>query len=141
MTACTQVNTDGLVLRGWYTSLTLAVYGTTDRPRGLDHGSPPPPPPPPPQQPSGLKRIIKQGGHHGPSNSSDLCTGLPKKNSLFCSLTIVAAVFKCVCFFFKLKNGKKMTSIMAAHPDQHPEGLVLHLDLHLQMTMRRSKFP
>ncbi|XP_027868533.1 protein virilizer homolog isoform X2 [Xiphophorus couchianus] len=55
-----KVNTDGLVLRGWYTSLTLAVYGTAERPHGHDHGSPPPPPPPPPQQPTGLKRIIKQ---------------------------------------------------------------------------------
>ncbi|XP_072250419.1 protein virilizer homolog isoform X1 [Leuresthes tenuis] len=54
-----KVNTDGLVLRGWYTSLTLAVYGTAERPHGHDQGSPPPPPPPPPQQPSGLKRIIK----------------------------------------------------------------------------------
>ncbi|XP_037532226.1 protein virilizer homolog isoform X2 [Nematolebias whitei] len=57
---CGKVNTDGLVLRGWYTSLTLAVYGTADRPHGHDHDSPPPPPPPPPQQPSGLKRIVKQ---------------------------------------------------------------------------------
>ncbi|MEQ2185388.1 hypothetical protein GOODEAATRI_017706, partial [Goodea atripinnis] len=55
-----KVNTDGLVLRGWYTSLTLAVYGTAERPHGHEHGSPPPPPPPPPQQPSGLKRIVKQ---------------------------------------------------------------------------------
>ncbi|XP_017280506.1 protein virilizer homolog isoform X3 [Kryptolebias marmoratus] len=57
-----KVNTDGLVLRGWYTSLTLAVYGTAERPHGHGHDSPPPPPPPPPQQqqqPSGLKRIIK----------------------------------------------------------------------------------
>uniref|UniRef100_A0A8D3D576 Vir like m6A methyltransferase associated n=1 Tax=Scophthalmus maximus TaxID=52904 RepID=A0A8D3D576_SCOMX len=55
-----KVNTDGLVLRGWYTSLTVAVYGTAERPHGHDQGSPPPPPPPPPQQPSGPKRIIKQ---------------------------------------------------------------------------------
>lgn len=56
-----QVNTDGLVLRGWYTTLTVAVYGTAERPHGHDQDSPPPPPPPPPQQPSGLKRILKQG--------------------------------------------------------------------------------
>lgn len=56
-----QVNTDGLVLRGWYTSLTVAVYGTAERSHGHDQGSPPPPPPPPPQQPSGPKRIIKGG--------------------------------------------------------------------------------
>ncbi|KAM9309822.1 protein virilizer homolog isoform 2-T2 [Pholidichthys leucotaenia] len=55
-----KVNTDGLVLRGWYTSLTVAVYGTAERSHGHDQHSPPPPPPPPPQQPSGLKRIIKQ---------------------------------------------------------------------------------
>uniref|UniRef100_A0A671UMM0 Vir like m6A methyltransferase associated n=1 Tax=Sparus aurata TaxID=8175 RepID=A0A671UMM0_SPAAU len=58
-----KVNTDGLVLRGWYTSLTVAVYGTAERSHGHDQGSPPPPPPPPPQQPSGPKRIIKGGLH------------------------------------------------------------------------------
>nr|XP_046188315.1 LOW QUALITY PROTEIN: protein virilizer homolog [Oncorhynchus gorbuscha] len=55
-----KVNTDGLVLRGWYTSLTVAVYGTAERSHGHDRDSPPPPPPPPPQQQTGLKRIIKQ---------------------------------------------------------------------------------
>ncbi|CAG11920.1 unnamed protein product, partial [Tetraodon nigroviridis] len=55
-----KVNTDGLVLRGWYTSLTVAVYGTTERSHGHDQGSSPPPPPPPPQQPGGLKRTTKQ---------------------------------------------------------------------------------
>ncbi|KAJ3597257.1 hypothetical protein NHX12_000785 [Muraenolepis orangiensis] len=56
-----KVNTDGLVLRGWYTSLTLAVYGTAERPPGyVNSSSPPPPPPPPPQQQSGAKRAIKQ---------------------------------------------------------------------------------
>lgn len=33
-----------------------------------------------------------------------------------------------------------MTSTMAAHPDQHPEDLVLHLDLHPQMMMMKNKF-
>ena len=61
-TYCLQVNTDGLVLRGWYTSLTLAVYGTAERSHGHDQGSSPPPPPPPPQQPGGPKRTTKQGG-------------------------------------------------------------------------------
>uniref|UniRef100_A0A6Q2Z6G1 Virilizer N-terminal domain-containing protein n=1 Tax=Esox lucius TaxID=8010 RepID=A0A6Q2Z6G1_ESOLU len=56
-----KVNTDGLVLRGWYTSLTVAVYGSAERSHGSDRESPPPPPPPPPQQPTGPKRIIKQG--------------------------------------------------------------------------------
>ncbi|XP_056300693.1 protein virilizer homolog [Pseudoliparis swirei] len=55
-----KVNTDGLVLRGWYTSLTIAVYGTAERSHGHDQSSPPPPPPPPPQQPSGPKRVVKQ---------------------------------------------------------------------------------
>lgn len=55
-----KVNTDGLVLRGWYTSLTVAVYGTAERSHGHDQGSPPPPPPPPPQQPSGLKRVKQE---------------------------------------------------------------------------------
>ncbi|KAF7669699.1 hypothetical protein LDENG_00147220 [Lucifuga dentata] len=55
-----KVNTDGLVLRGWYTSLTVAVYGSAERSHGHDQDSPPPPPPPPPQQPSGPKRIVKQ---------------------------------------------------------------------------------
>ncbi|CAL1611173.1 unnamed protein product [Knipowitschia caucasica] len=52
-----KVNTDGLVLRGWYTSLTVAVYGSAERSHGHDQSSPPPPPPPPPQQQSGLKRL------------------------------------------------------------------------------------
>lgn len=56
-----QVNTDGLVLRGWYTCLTVAVYGTAERSHGHGQDSPPPPPPPPPQQPSGPKRITKPG--------------------------------------------------------------------------------
>ncbi|KAJ8004935.1 hypothetical protein DPEC_G00141450 [Dallia pectoralis] len=55
-----KVNTDGLVLCGWYTSLTVAVYGSAERSHGGDRESPPPPPPPPPQQPTGLKRIVKQ---------------------------------------------------------------------------------
>lgn len=59
---CLQVNTDGLVLRGWYTSLTVAIYGTAERSHGHDQGSSPPPPPPPPQQSAGPKRTVKQGG-------------------------------------------------------------------------------
>ncbi|XP_012680576.2 protein virilizer homolog [Clupea harengus] len=51
-----KVNTDGLVLRGWYTCLTVAVYGTAER--SHSH-SPPPPPPPPPQQPT-----QKRGSKH-----------------------------------------------------------------------------
>ncbi|XP_049586727.1 protein virilizer homolog isoform X2 [Syngnathus scovelli] len=55
-----KINTDGLVLRGWYTTLTLAVYGTAERPHGHEQGSSPPPPPPPPTQPCGPKRLVKQ---------------------------------------------------------------------------------
>uniref|UniRef100_A0A8D3DQC3 Vir like m6A methyltransferase associated n=1 Tax=Scophthalmus maximus TaxID=52904 RepID=A0A8D3DQC3_SCOMX len=83
-----KVNTDGLVLRGWYTSLTVAVYGTAERPHGHDQGSPPPPPPPPPQQPSGPKRIIKQGGHHSAETTHHLrlkhpSSSHPKSVALF----------------------------------------------------------
>lgn len=58
-----QVNTDGLVLRGWYNCLTLAIYGSVDRVITHDRESPPPPPPPPPppQQQPGLKRTPKHG--------------------------------------------------------------------------------
>lgn len=57
-----KINTDGLVLRGWYTCLTLAVYGTAERPHSHERDSPPPPPPPPPQQQQlGSKRNIKLG--------------------------------------------------------------------------------
>ncbi|XP_077577132.1 protein virilizer homolog [Stigmatopora nigra] len=55
-----KINTDGLVLRGWYTTLTLAVYGTAERSHGHEQKSPPPPPPPPAQQPCGPKRLVKQ---------------------------------------------------------------------------------
>lgn len=59
-----KINTDGLVLRGWYTCLTLAVYGTAERPHSHERDSPPPPPPPPPQQQQlGSKRNIKLGQH------------------------------------------------------------------------------
>ncbi|KAG9339384.1 hypothetical protein JZ751_023777 [Albula glossodonta] len=61
------VNTDGLVLRGWYTSLTVAVYGSAERSHGHDRDSPPPPPPPPPQQQPSLKRNVKHGVQIGPS--------------------------------------------------------------------------
>lgn len=57
------MNTDGLVLRGWYNCLTLAIYGSVDRVISHDRDSPPPPPPPPPPpqpQPS-LKRNPKHG--------------------------------------------------------------------------------
>ncbi|CAI9624051.1 unnamed protein product [Staurois parvus] len=61
----TKVNTDGLVLKGWYNCLTLAVYGSVDRViinHERDSPPPPPPPPPPPQhQQIGMKRNPKHG--------------------------------------------------------------------------------
>ena len=51
-----QVPTDGLILKGWYSTITLAVYGiltTVPKVRAS------PPPPPPPQQP-----VVRQ--QHGP---------------------------------------------------------------------------
>ncbi|XP_042319086.1 protein virilizer homolog isoform X2 [Sceloporus undulatus] len=59
-----KVNTDGLVLRGWYNCLTLAIYGSVDRVISHDRDSPPPPPPPPPppQQQTALKRPPKLDG-------------------------------------------------------------------------------
>jgi hypothetical protein len=48
-----QIPTDGLVLRGWYTTITLAVYGVLTK--SVQEAPPPPPPalithpvPPPP---------------------------------------------------------------------------------------------
>ncbi|XP_061918857.1 protein virilizer homolog isoform X2 [Entelurus aequoreus] len=55
-----KINTDGLVLRGWYTNLTLAVYGTAEHSHGHDQVSSSPPPPPPPQQLCGPKRLINK---------------------------------------------------------------------------------
>ncbi|KAM4688810.1 protein virilizer homolog isoform 2-T2 [Discoglossus pictus] len=58
-----KINTDGLVLKGWYHCLTVAVYGSVDRvivSHDRDSPPPPPPPPPPPQHPQlGLKRNPK----------------------------------------------------------------------------------
>ena len=39
---CTQIPTDGLVLRGWYTTITLAVYGVLTK--SVQEAPPPPPP-------------------------------------------------------------------------------------------------
>ncbi|XP_028835893.1 protein virilizer homolog isoform X2 [Denticeps clupeoides] len=70
-----KVNTDGLVLRGWYTCLTIAVYGTAESPRSheRDSHSPPPPPPPPPQQPT-----QKRGSKHEWENE-DQFNGSPPR--------------------------------------------------------------
>lgn len=40
-----QIPTDGLVLRGWYSAVTLAVYGVITK-ISKERSSPPPPPPP-----------------------------------------------------------------------------------------------
>ncbi|XP_069477471.1 protein virilizer homolog [Ambystoma mexicanum] len=58
-----KINTDGLVLKGWYNCLTLAIYGSVDRVVKHERESPPPPPPPPPpQQPQiVVKRVPKNG--------------------------------------------------------------------------------
>ncbi|GFQ90344.1 protein virilizer homolog [Trichonephila clavata] len=41
-----KVPTDGLVLRGWYSAVTLAVYGVITKLSNKERSSPPPPPPP-----------------------------------------------------------------------------------------------
>ncbi|XP_064611731.1 protein virilizer homolog [Liolophura sinensis] len=48
--------TDGLILKGWYTTITLAVYGTLTTVT-KDRNSPPPPPPP--QQPASRSKAIE----------------------------------------------------------------------------------
>ncbi|XP_067835353.1 protein virilizer homolog isoform X2 [Heptranchias perlo] len=60
-----KVNTDGIVLRGWYNCLTLAIYGTVDRVISHDRDSPPPPPPPPPppQQQQQQQQLQQQQQH------------------------------------------------------------------------------
>ncbi|KAM5156941.1 protein virilizer homolog [Mantella aurantiaca] len=74
-----KINTDGLVLKGWYNCLTLAVYGSVDRViinHERDSPPPPPPPPPPPQhQPIGLKRNPK----HVEEEKEDQYNGSPPR--------------------------------------------------------------
>ncbi|XP_075069911.1 protein virilizer homolog isoform X2 [Mixophyes fleayi] len=74
-----KVNTDGLVLKGWYNCLTLAVYGSVDRviiKHERDSPPPPPPPPPPPQhQQIGLKRNPK----HVEEDKEDQYNGSPPR--------------------------------------------------------------
>lgn len=54
-----QVPTDGLVLKGWYNTVTVAVYGclTTIKPV---KASPPPPPPPIQRKAAGSNTAILQ---------------------------------------------------------------------------------
>ncbi|XP_044524366.1 protein virilizer homolog [Gracilinanus agilis] len=72
-----KVNTDGLVLRGWYNCLTLAIYGSVDRVISHDRDSPPPPPPPPPppQQQPNVKRTPK----HADSEKEEQFNGSPPR--------------------------------------------------------------
>ncbi|XP_002710739.1 protein virilizer homolog isoform X1 [Oryctolagus cuniculus] len=72
-----KVNTDGLVLRGWYNCLTLAIYGSVDRVISHDRDSPPPPPPPPPppQPQPNLKRNTK----HADGEKEDQFNGSPPR--------------------------------------------------------------
>ncbi|KAE8599252.1 hypothetical protein XENTR_v10017120 [Xenopus tropicalis] len=74
-----KINTDGLVLKGWYNCLTLAVYGSVDRVIiSHDRESPPPPPPPPPppqHQQIGLKRNTK----HVEEDKDDQYNGSPPR--------------------------------------------------------------
>ncbi|XP_028918493.1 protein virilizer homolog isoform X2 [Ornithorhynchus anatinus] len=72
-----KVNTDGLVLRGWYNCLTLAIYGSVDRVISHDRDSPPPPPPPPPppqQQPT-----LKRNPKHADGDKEDQFNGSPPR--------------------------------------------------------------
>ncbi|XP_068942727.1 protein virilizer homolog isoform X4 [Petaurus breviceps papuanus] len=72
-----KVNTDGLVLRGWYNCLTLAIYGSVDRVISHDRDSPPPPPPPPPppqQQPS-----VKRTPKHADGEKEEQFNGSPPR--------------------------------------------------------------
>lgn len=72
----TQVATDGLIIQGWYNTITLAVYGsmtTVEREKAV---SPPPPPPP-------LARSKPQGTpilsmHH----STLIHTTMPKRKQI-----------------------------------------------------------
>ncbi len=119
-----KINTDGLVLRGWYTCLTLAVYGTAERPHSHERDSPPPPPPPLPQQQQlGSKRIIKTGQHK---------RYIHKYIMTLCKMMNTSLNL--------LQSGKMKNSLMAAHQDHNLEGHGPHQDHHLQTTMRRRHY-
>lgn len=49
-----QVPTNGLILKGWYTAITIAVFGNV---AAIERVSPPPPPPPPQQPVHRIKGI------------------------------------------------------------------------------------
>ncbi|XP_064123974.1 protein virilizer homolog isoform X4 [Loxodonta africana] len=72
-----KVNTDGLVLRGWYNCLTLAIYGSVDRVISHDRDSPPPPPPPPP--PPQPQPNLKRNPKHADGEKEDQFNGSPPR--------------------------------------------------------------
>ncbi|XP_036033561.1 protein virilizer homolog isoform X1 [Onychomys torridus] len=72
-----KVNTDGLVLRGWYNCLTLAIYGSVDRVISHDRDSPPPPPPPPP--PPQPQPTLKRNPKHADGEKEDQFNGSPPR--------------------------------------------------------------
>uniref|UniRef100_A0A8I5NUH3 Vir like m6A methyltransferase associated n=1 Tax=Papio anubis TaxID=9555 RepID=A0A8I5NUH3_PAPAN len=72
-----KVNTDGLVLRGWYNCLTLAIYGSVDRVISHDRDSPPPPPPPPP--PPQPQPSLKRNPKHADGEKEDQFNGSPPR--------------------------------------------------------------
>ena len=52
-----QVPTDGLILKGWYNTITVAIYGELTIVKQDHHSSPPPPPPPQPRAKPQSKRV------------------------------------------------------------------------------------
>ncbi|CAH2285583.1 Hypothetical predicted protein [Pelobates cultripes] len=74
-----KVNTDGLVLKGWYNCLTLAIYGSVDRVViSHDRDSPPPPPPPPPP-PQLQQLVMKRNPKHVEEDKEDQFNGSPPR--------------------------------------------------------------
>ncbi|KAM8967455.1 protein virilizer homolog isoform 2-T2 [Pelodytes ibericus] len=73
-----KVNTDGLVLKGWYNCLTLAVYGSADRVISHERESPPPPPPPPPP-PQHQQLNLKRTAKHVEDDKEDQFNGSPPR--------------------------------------------------------------
>ncbi|CAC5403956.1 VIRMA [Mytilus coruscus] len=65
-----EVPTDGLILKGWYNTITVAIYGELTIVKQDHHSSPPPPPPPQPrakpQSKYGKLTSVKQDHHASP---------------------------------------------------------------------------
>ncbi|XP_063780186.1 protein virilizer homolog isoform X2 [Pseudophryne corroboree] len=75
----TKVNTDGLVLKGWYNCLTLAVYGSVDRVIIKHERDSPPPPPPPPPPPQHQQIPLKRNPKHVEEDKEDQYNGSPPR--------------------------------------------------------------